>query len=259
MVNGSDIVKKNFIKIIYFDELSATDFLIIKDNGYKDILMESSDESINNKKGDIKAKIAGGSFLGFIMSRLQLEGEFSFERNKDEIVKTTVTNALLTDFINHAQKSEIKLIEGVTLKPYNNSITFIKLFSPYLQMISTNGINKDDMPLNFSLIDDAIEKGKGYYEMIAENKDNKKFVLRFNINAFRNNYKLSDLIKMDLSYYAIKVGTTTEAELMAEYEMSLEKDVNLLEEYNKNVDETTRNDKFDVYDVFLAGVTVNDC
>lgn len=36
-----------------------------------------------------------------------------------------------------------------------------------------------------------------------------RVILRFNINSFRNSYTLSDLLKMNLSIYAIKVGRTT--------------------------------------------------
>lgn len=41
--------------------------------------------------------------------------------------------------------------------------------------------------------------------MIAEDIS-KKYILRFNINAFRNGYHLTDLAKMNLIYYGVLVG-----------------------------------------------------
>ena len=65
-------------------------------------------------------------------------------------------------------------------------------------------IQTDDgsaMKIDITKIEEAIEKGRGYYEFLAtiEGQD---IVLRFNRNAFRNSYTMSDLPKMRLTYYA---------------------------------------------------------
>lgn len=50
----------------------------------------------------------------------------------------------------------------------------------------------------------------------------KKGVFRFNIKCLRNNYKLPDLMKMDLCYYAIKVGTVLTENLTTDKELNID-------------------------------------
>ena len=78
-------------------------------------------------------------------------------------------------------------------------------------------------------------------------------LLRFNANAFRNNYNISDLTKMDLAYYAIKVGTCDISRL----DMSKEFDFSKKKPTSYDVigeDIETQTNDLDVYDVILAGV-----
>ena len=100
-------------------------------------------------------------------------------------------------------------------------------------------------------MDNVFEDGKGHYEMIADDGKN-KVVLRFNINSFRNNYTLSDLTKMDLTYYGVLVGETEEYLLDISNELNPSDDIpnNIKELENKNNSKT----KLKVYDVILAGI-----
>ena len=102
-------------------------------------------------------------------------------------------------------------------------------------------------------MDEALDSGRGYYELMTD-INTRPIVLRFNIKAFRNNYSISDLIKMNLDYHAIKVGCV-EIESLA-----------MASEFNKIqgneptgldlLESSPSNDKpIDVYDVILAGVS----
>ena len=87
-------------------------------------------------------------------------------------------------------------------------------------------------------------------------------VLRFNINSFRNGYTISDLLKMDLCIYAIKVGKTSLDMLNVGKE--LEMDVSIMPKDNpsylpESESEMTDSSKnLDVFDVLLAGVEAID-
>lgn len=79
-----------------------------------------------------------------------------------------------------------------------------------------------------------------------------KLIFRFNIGAFRNNYTIADLTKMDLNYLAIKVGSTYEYNLDISKEIDLEQPT-LTSAFDMLEDK--HNDELEVFDVVLAGVS----
>lgn len=94
-------------------------------------------------------------------------------------------------------------------------------------------------------------------------KGRSRVILRFNINSFRNSYTISDLLKMDLSIYAIKVGRTSLENLNVNKELGMNVSVipkdNPSYEPNTDTEESsTTSPILDVFDVLLAGVEAND-
>ena len=88
-------------------------------------------------------------------------------------------------------------------------------------------------------------------------------ILRFNINSFRNNYTISDLLKMDLSIYAIKVGRTSLENLNVNKELGMNismipKDNPSYESNAETGEATISSPVLDVFDVLLAGVEADD-
>ena len=84
-----------------------------------------------------------------------------------------------------------------------------------------------------------------------------------NINSFKNGYTISDLLKMNLNIYAIKVGRTSLD--MLDVSKELEMDVSIIpkdnpsyEESNEVEDNTASQKILDVFDVLLAGVEAID-
>ena len=145
--------------------------------------------------------------------------------NDNSLVKTTISNTILTDFIQKSDGDD-RLIKfkGYQLSPYKNSITFFKMFTPYLKMTKSD-FESEGVTFDLAKMDESFENGKGYYELIAkknENEEIKKYVFRFNIKAFRNNYTMADLIKMDLNYTAVKVGKVYENMLDIGKEINVE-------------------------------------
>lgn len=256
MGDGNKI--KNMLKIVYFDEISATDYLIIKKEGFEEIItkeLTSDNQDLNSTiESSLWAKLP--LWLLGIGGGVKAEGKIKFGTNENNIIKKTISNSLLSDFIKEIHKDEkIKKFEGFSVNPYPNSMTFVKMFTPYLKMFK-NGVDLGNITLNFSDIDDVFEDGKGYYELVAFD-DKKKFIFRFNINSFRNNYTIADLTKMNLTYFGIKVGEIDEIKLDISTELNMDfgDDVQL-EDIEGGVKQESK--LLSIYDIILAGVDDNE-
>ena len=83
------------------------------------------------------------------------------------------------------------------------------------------------------------------------------------INSFRNGYTISDLLKMNLSIYAIKVGKTTLDMLDVNKELGMNvsiipKDNPSYEGQSEEAENVSTAQVLDVFDVLLAGVEADD-
>ena len=133
------------------------------------------------------------------------------------------------------------------------------MVSPYLSMLkSGSAIPAGDFSIAVDKLDNALRHAKGYYEFVGT-KGRSRVVLRFNINSFRNGYTISDLLKMDLSIYAIKVGRTALENLNVNKELGM--NVSIIPKDNPSYeggadveDLSSNNPVLDVFDVLLAGV-----
>lgn len=234
-------------KIVYFDEQSASDYIDISIGGKK----ESSSNEILKKNRLLDASVGASlkakfNWLPFLSSEAGTSAKSEFNYLNENLIKSTISNTILTDFILKTKEDEkIIKFENCKLSVYPNSITFFKLFTPYVIISKDN-----DEKIDVTRLDEALENGKGYYDLIAESKKN-KFILRFNIRAFRNNYKLSDLLKMNLNYLAIFVGNYNIENL----DMNTEFKINNKEFSISDLDTNTlKVQELNVYDVVLAGV-----
>lgn len=267
-----------FIKIIYFDESFVADFMQIIAGGE----LKKTTEFISNINMGAKANAETGvdvkndnvgipKLLEFltgasINARAKMGAETSY--NKDRIVKNILENTLLADFLDllkndQKRKDENKRCKGIHIfpalkvKPEPNSFTFFMLAAPFLTMVNGDVPFKDEDGNNFTLdvkqIGDAIDSGRGYYEFIAH-YDSKDIILRFNISAFRNNYTMSDLPKMQLNYYAIYVGRSHKSKLQIQCEFEFGTKTISRADYSglSSIEESSL--ELEVYDVILAGV-----
>ena len=266
-------------KVIYFDEESVTDYLQIATGGE----LTKTSELFANSGQQAEAKIKGSSQISFSKlfktllgfgTDLSVEGSANLAFDKGKMVRNIIKNTILTDFldvIDHSNPNKKADYSNTTIVKFKNykitaikdSLSYIIMVSPYLSMIkSENPIASGDISIELEKIDKALRLAKGYYEFVASKKEQheeKKIVLRFNINAFRNGYTISDLLKMDLSIFAIKVGHTNLENLNFSHEFEINKTENPPYETNiSSVPETTALDDLDVYDVLLAGVESYD-
>ena len=133
-------------------------------------------------------------------------------------------------------------------------MTLYKMYSSYLSIVP-----KEQLPFDFDVekLNEAVLGERGYYAMLLKTESVPSSVLRFNINAFKNNYSLADLSKMNLTYYGVEVGTCKQAELGIDQEFDFQgKSPKVTAESVLGMNEDAPNQENDlaVYDIVLAGV-----
>ena len=239
-------------KIVYFDEDSVTDYVQIVAGGTLEKtteLLNSSDLS-EEQKADVSAKGGiGGVFKALLGWEASASGEVSagLALNRNKMVKNIVKNTILTDFLHIIDENEnksaskttrgaIKKFEGYVISAEKDSLSYMVMVSPYLSMLrSGSSIPAGDFNIAIDKLENALKNAKGYYEFVGT-KGKSKVILRFNINSFKNGYTISDLLKMNLSIYAIKVGRTTIDMLNVSKE--LEMDVSIIPKDNPSYEES---------------------
>ena len=220
-------MENKICKIVYFDEESVTDYVQIVAGGSMEKtteLLKSRDAS-EGQNGEISGSVGiGGVFKALLgwegKADARVSGSLAF--NSSKIAKNIVKNTILTDFLavldedalttkraTKMPKGAIKKFKGYTISAQKDSLSYMVMVSPYLSMLKSGStIPAGEFSIAVEKFDSALRSAKGYYEFIGT-KGRSRIVLRFNINSFRNGYTISDLLKMNLSVYAIKVGKTT--------------------------------------------------
>lgn len=208
----------HFTKVVYFDASSATDYLTIKHKG----IFSQTSKTISNS--EVTTQISGGTSISAelnspIFKTISLSSEIKADINDSgsskHIIEATLTMSVMTEFIKEARKDDknISKLDNITLKIEQDSSSFLKIISPFLSLIKDNSQIPEFENIDIAKFNDMLSQLKGYYEITTLNKKGETVVLRFNIDSFRNNYRLSDLSIMDLTYYAVKIGVCTKADL----------------------------------------------
>lgn len=273
--------KKNMLcKIVYFDEDSVTDYIQIVAGGRLEKTTELLNETNDNGAADVEGKANVGiggvlkALLGFEVN-VAVDSKLETSFNTNQMVKNIVKNTILTDFIDlinatsldkepdSKNSGAIHKFTGYKIYAPKDSMSYVALISPYLSRLKGGtAIPAGEFNIAVDKLDNTIKNAKGYYEFVGT-KDDKKVIFRFNIKSFKNNYKATDLQKMDISIYAIKVGKSSIEKLNFNNEFEIEENYSRKDnpEYEKKEkkeeDESLKLD-LDVYDVLLAGVEVND-
>lgn len=244
-----------FLKIIYFDEESATDLIYMKNKGQ--IIESIADNSTAESTLDAKAEAeisSKDSLLSLLGAKFGFGVSSSITYGSEQLINQAITNTVLTDYFKLSSLvKKIIQFKNATVKPYKNSLSYYKILTPYLVM-SEGIMDTGELKINVQLMDEAIQNGKGYYELILTDSENNRNVLRFNLKSFKNSYSLSDLVKMELTYHAVKVGSIdlNDLEIEREFSFSDQTYVDGAELAHENG--KSKSNKVDVFDVILAGV-----
>jgi len=241
-----------FVKIVYFDEESASDLLDISAGGKSTSSSEDVKDRLKTVHGEAEARVnAKLGWLSIFGGSAEAAAGVRGEMTGKTILSKTLSNTILTDYLEKSDNSSyICTLRDLRVYALKDSMAYMKMFTPYMVMLRV-----EEIPLDLALLDEILSRAKGYYELIGERADGAKLVLRFNLNAFRNNYGLTDLGRMRLVFHGILVGRSRETDLSMRAEMSGGSGgsgVTASEVVHGKADE---DDEFlEVYDVILAGV-----
>ena len=120
------------IKVVYFDDQSATDYLYIYDGGAK---IQTSDK-VKEKSGEIANKTSAGifaklSWLPFFGGDASTEVDTKLGKKSSSLIRTTLSNTVLTDFLEKISE------EGVThhsAMVYGATVEELKFFAECLNI-----------------------------------------------------------------------------------------------------------------------------
>ncbi|OAT87596.1 DUF6414 family protein [Candidatus Arthromitus sp. SFB-turkey] len=270
--------KSKICKVVCFDEESSTDYLQILCEGKMEKTMELLDS--NNKSGELEGKIGISKIFKALIN---IEGNASIKTsfNSDKMVKNIVKNTILSDFIKMVESQPdsndriIKNFKGYKISAVKDSLAHMVMITPYLNILKDDSvIQTGELNISVVKLDEVLRSAKGYYEFLGK-KDENEIIFRFNINSFRNGYTISDLLKMDLYIWAIKVGKTKLDNLNINkefdidsfvsthnssdnpsYEGGKEEDINSKQlDIEEQSDKKKELEELEVFDVLLAGVT----
>lgn len=241
------------MKVVYFDEESASDYLDITAGGRETATTEKIKERTKTAHTEVETKlIAKLSWLPFLGASGEAGAGAGLSAAGRSILSKTLSNTILTDYLARSEDDEsIKQLRGLRVTAPNVSMAFLKMYAPYMIALKT-----EDAVVDLSRLDEALAGAKGYYELIGEDKKTAaKCVLRFNIRAFRNNYGLTDLSRMELVFHGVRVGKASEGGLDMQAEMSQVSGTETLSATDILDGTSTAEDALlDVYDIVLAGV-----
>lgn len=261
----------NFIKIIYFDEVSASDYVTIKNGGDMDWTTKENEAKSKSTSGEASASASAGfRFLNFAKAAFSGEIKASTDVNSSRVIENIFSNALLTDYISLASNdNHIKKYSGESVFIPENSLSQYKMVSSFMDLISAEQFR--ELGVNIDKLNDVILGKQGYFPLLLGDYKKPDAVLRFNISAFKNNYNLSDLTKMDLQYFGIKVGQCTKEDLTFDKMFNFSNEEQPLSAQDiidgstskdikdgSSPEDIKEKDLMDVYDVVLAGVKVKN-
>lgn len=246
-----DIVKK-MMKIVYFDEDAARDYIDITNDGHLDWSEEENKEKLAKIAAEIDAEVGGGfKFISFLKASLQGTVNNEYSRETKKVVARQLSSTLLTEYIKMAtDDKKVSKFSGVVY-PSDNSMSKYKMYSPYSIIVP-----KDQVPIDLERLNEALDHARGYYEMLHIDRETSiTSILRFNDTAFRNNYNLSDLTKMKLKFFAIRVGSCRIENLDMAKEFDLNNSsVTPTAENVLGISEEVASKELPVFDVIIAGV-----
>lgn len=116
------------VKIVYFDEGSATDYLTIKNGGSLVIENEKTKERKHNES--VQAGVGIKSLFDFLFVKGDAKANLNIDLSKPgvSLIKTTISNTILSDFLDiiSAKKNsdDITELSGYKVYTMENSIAY---------------------------------------------------------------------------------------------------------------------------------------
>lgn len=242
-------------KVAYFDEQTALDYVEIRHKGHYIKEIGQDYEGTVNTKANASAKTPR------LLSLFQLGAEVNASAEAQRIVRSTVSNTILTDFIEKSKKDK----SIIKLTGYDIELTEETRLTLYAAIMDAiNGrlpVDDNGLDMDVSKFGSVLSKLQGYLEFNAIKEGEPRAILRFNGLSFRNNYKPADIINMDLVYYGVHVGTTNSSTLKSLGLDLTNKSPSLQDQFDRMLEtkeQKSHEDSLEVYDVIMAGVFKGD-
>ena len=177
-MKNNNIEKTEFLKIVYFDEAAAQDYVDVTNGGRLDWSTQENKEKIAKIVAEIEAQAKSGfNILNYIKATFQGKVDASASAELTSAFDKTIKNTLLTDYIQAASKDEhVKKFENSGVYAPENSVTLYKMLSSYLTIVP-----KEEMPIDMEKLNEAILGERGYYDMLLKTEKERKSILRFNL------------------------------------------------------------------------------
>lgn len=249
-------MERKILKVIYFDEEAAIDYITISDGG------KAISEIINTEQETDTSKLESETSTGFkipFFTWFNLQAKIGIDSNinniNDGVVKSTLTNTILTDYIKKADTDEkIKKISNYQITPIKDSVSYYKMYTPYMLLIKKKLNDKISAEVDITKIDEVLKETKGYYEFLATN-GKEQVIIRFNISSFKNNYKINNILGMNLLLYGVNVGSAEKDDfsIEKEFEQNESKEITA-DEILEVTSKAPEHKKLKIYDIVLAGV-----
>ena len=250
-------MKNNLTKIVYFDEQTAFDFVEIKEHG------RYTREIENKNEGDLGTTAKASAKTPGLMSMFKFQAEVHASAEAQRIVRSTISNTILTDFVSKAKRgSGIKHLQGYKIELTKE--TKLSIYTAITEEANGNLPieNAQGMGMEISRFGSVLKNLIGYLESYAVKDGKRVAILRFNNTAFRNNYHISDIVNMNLDYYAVEVGRASASGLSTlGLDLTGNTSNDVQQEINERLEEPSGEyhaDELVIYDIILAGVFVND-
>jgi hypothetical protein len=223
------------IKIVYFDESTALDYIDIKEDGrYAREITRSAETSGKVSAG---AKAESPSIFSSLFSA---RAEITTSAEGAKIIRNTISNTILTDYLKKARRTKsLSFLEGYTLSLTETSTMLLATAFTDATQGNIPFDEKGGLNMDISKLSTTLNALQGYIECYARDKSGNISIFRFNTKGFRNNYKLPDVLSMNLTSYGVNVGRSSGLSL------------NAIGFGNK---ESAPTQEYDMYDIVLAGV-----
>lgn len=247
-------------KIVYLDEQAVFDFLELHQNGIQSDIIKRVSE--NMVEVDAEGKVGMNLFTRF---KIGLSGNASYQRSG--VVESQITSTLLSNFkrvITETKKGKslkIECLNNIKLSIEKDSPAFYRNITPVLDTIKdieqvkslTENDKNNFKGFEIRNFEKALDKLSGYYEIKGTDSNGKEMIIRFNISGLRNNYTLSDLTKMDIILFGIKVGEVDSIDLS--FNTMIDRLSNRSQrQIGIDFDEEQENNQIPIYDILAAGV-----
>lgn len=107
MTNRKGPLERSIIKVVYFDEESASDYLDISAGGKEAVTSEDVRERTNETHGKVEASLISKlSWLPFLGASGELSAGAGISATGSSILNKTLSNTILTDYLALAREDD---------------------------------------------------------------------------------------------------------------------------------------------------------